>query len=218
VPVGGWRILSQASGGSSITPTCRRTLTAANVALAGWLLWRAYDGLLVDGAWRASVLGAVDLIVAVLIVARPPPERLRVDLFSIAVTLISNGHFALFVGHDATGTAQSTGAAILLGMSALLAATARIVLGRSYAWLPAVRDLRTGGPYRFVRHPIYLASILADVAFVLILPSARNFALASVGISAHVIRAQQEEAIWSQRASFRAYARRTRWRLVPWLY
>ncbi len=42
------------------------------------------------------------------------------------------------------------------------------ILGRSFSIVPEPRELRTTGPYRFVRHPVYFGQFLAQAAIILI--------------------------------------------------
>jgi protein-S-isoprenylcysteine O-methyltransferase Ste14 len=109
------------------------------------------------------------------------------------------------------------GSALLVG-AVYLAAYAHLVLGRSFSILPAVRELRTRGPYRVVRHPIYLALVLTDLGLFLARPSLRNASLAVVGIASHVTRVLQEEQMWVRRSAYRRYRRTTRYRLIPYLF
>ena len=56
---------------------------------------------------------------------------------------------------DWSGVSQSV---FLLG--AALSCWSLLRLGRSFSVLPARRDLVTLGPYRWVRHPVYLLSLI----------------------------------------------------------
>jgi protein-S-isoprenylcysteine O-methyltransferase Ste14 len=55
----------------------------------------------------------------------------------------------------------------LATLGAVLMIWARLSLGRSIGLVPALRSLVTQGPYRYVRHPIYLAGSLIFVANIL---------------------------------------------------
>ena len=55
----------------------------------------------------------------------------------------------------------------LFAGGAVFAAGSLAVLGRSFAFMPARRDLVTTGPYRLVRHPAYLGELSMTFALLL---------------------------------------------------
>ena len=74
----------------------------------------------------------------------------------------------------------------------------------------------TSGPYRIVRHPGYLAALLGAVAAPLLVGSAWMFAPTSVLVALFAIRtALEDRTLQRELPGYRAYAERTRWRLVP---
>jgi protein-S-isoprenylcysteine O-methyltransferase Ste14 len=85
-------------------------------------------------------------------------------------------------------------------------------LGRSFGIAPADRGLRTGGPYGWVRHPLYAAEILFYVGYVVAHPSWRNLAALVFGGAIQVFRIVREERILE---GYAPYAARVRWRLLP---
>ena len=48
------------------------------------------------------------------------------------------------------------------------------ILGRSYDFLPALRDVKTEYLYKIVRHPMYLSSIIIKMGYTLKNPSVYN--------------------------------------------
>ena len=137
---------------------------------------------------------------------------------SVIAVVVSNGHYLLIDFSPSSSAAPSVVGTVLLVGAVYLAAWARVTFGRSFGLLPAVREVRTRGPYRLVRHPVYLASILSDIGLVLAHPSARNALLAVAGSVAYVVRLHREESLLSGRLAYREYRLRTRFRLVPYLY
>ena len=99
--------------------------------------------------------------------------------------------------------------------------TAKVFLGRSFGLLPASRGLVMAGPYRLVRHPIYLGYLIGHIGFLLANFSWRNAAVLALLYVAQVIRIQREEAVLTAAATdhdYRRYLQRVRWRLVPFVY
>lgn len=92
-----------------------------------------------------------------------------------------------------------------------------VSLGRSWGIIPANRGVRTGGLYRFVRHPIYSSYIVFDVAYVLLATSWLNVFVATVVIVSLYVRTIHEEAVLLRDPEYAAYAARTRSKLVPWV-
>ncbi len=86
-------------------------------------------------------------------------------------------------------------------------------LGTRFGVAPADRGLTAQGPYRFIRHPMYLGELVFRLALVLasaqVLP-ALGLALLLVGIQ--IWRIYREEALIQ---GYGCYLRLVRWRLVP---
>jgi protein-S-isoprenylcysteine O-methyltransferase Ste14 len=94
----------------------------------------------------------------------------------------------------------------------------KLTLGRSFGLLPAQRGVVTVGPYRVVRHPIYLGYLIGHVGFLLVNFSWHNAAVFALLYGAQVLRIVREEALLSQDGDYRAYQRRVRWRLLPFVF
>jgi protein-S-isoprenylcysteine O-methyltransferase Ste14 len=75
------------------------------------------------------------------------------------------------------------------------------------------------GPYRFVRHPGYAGNILALFGIVLALSSVWTLIPAAVALIIAVIRTELEDrTLQDELPGYRDYARRVRYRLIPWIY
>jgi len=68
-----------------------------------------------------------------------------------------------------------------------------LFLGRCFGVLPEARALVTGGPYRLVRHPVYLGEIGACTGLALAAPSPANTAALVGLIVAQAVRMRLEE-------------------------
>ena len=74
----------------------------------------------------------------------------------------------------------------------------------------------TSGPYRFVRHPGYLGSLLVYLAFPLIVGSALAFAGSLLGAAGTVVRTGLEDrTLCEELVGYAAYAEVVQYRLIP---
>lgn len=101
---------------------------------------------------------------------------------------------------------------------ALLAVIGLATLGRSFSILPARRGIVVRGPYRLVRHPIYLA----ELGMLVTACATRGWAAgltALVVISALVVpRVLSEERLLDEDAAYGRYRAAVPYRLLPGLF
>lgn len=94
----------------------------------------------------------------------------------------------------------------------------KAALGRSFGIIAANRGIVLMGPYRFVRHPIYLGYLVTHVGFLLCNWSLRNIAVYLVTYFLLVARIFSEERLLSGEASYRDYCAKVRFRLIPGIF
>jgi protein-S-isoprenylcysteine O-methyltransferase Ste14 len=93
-----------------------------------------------------------------------------------------------------------------------------LALGRCFGLLPEARGLVTRGPYRLVRHPVYLGEFGAVAGLLVASPTTRNMLLAVAFAAAQTVRMRLEEReLTDVFPEYVAYASRTP-RLVPRLH
>jgi protein-S-isoprenylcysteine O-methyltransferase Ste14 len=81
-----------------------------------------------------------------------------------------------------------------------------------------LRGLATTGPYRVVRHPIYLAYLLADIGYNLQEWNFATLLLVAAGWMSLLYRIRAEERVLSRHSDWPNYVARVRYRLVPGLW
>jgi len=91
-------------------------------------------------------------------------------------------------------------------------------LGRSFSILPESRKLVVSGPYKRIRHPLYLVEALATVGALINFWSIGAILLVSVQFIFQFVRMHYEEKVLSaQFPEYQEYAQRT-FRLIPGIY
>lgn len=113
---------------------------------------------------------------------------------------------------------------ILIGLVAIVLGVAtRAALGRSYSPRPGHSGrgaLVQDGPYRWIRHPLYLAALLWIVGWPLIISSFLGSLIPLILIAPAIwkrIIAEEEELLRVYGDEYAQYLART-WRLLPWVY
>lgn len=91
-------------------------------------------------------------------------------------------------------------------------------LNRCVGLLPANRGIRTGGAYRWVRHPLYASYTLANCAYLASNPSVANALICAAALAAQVLRIFQEERLLLRDPDYASYAARARWRMLPFVF
>lgn len=95
---------------------------------------------------------------------------------------------------------------------------AKLALWRSFGLAPANRGIRNGGPYRLIRHPMYLGYFLTQVGFLLGNFTVGNLLKYGVTWTVQLLRIREEEKFLMTDESYRELASRVRYRVVPGLY
>ena len=154
----------------------------------------------------------------VLINIRPAPLRRNRSAVGVVVALVSQLAViavGLFGARTDGGVAVLASDVLLIaGLTFAICSVA--VLGRCFGILPDVRGLVTRGPYRLVRHPLYLGELTAVLGIVL---GSRRPLLAGatwlVCVGLQLARTSYEERnIRAEFPQYDEYAARTK-RLIP---
>ena len=160
-------------------------------------------------------------IVLVIALTRPQPKLWD---YSIASSMAVGASYAypyaqvIYLRWSPGDVASPTVGLVLVTLAAGLSFVSLLTMGRLFGVRPALRGLVTSGPYRFVRHPMYLSYILADIGYNLQEWNFVTLLLVLVGWMSLVYRIQAEERVLSQHAEWPAYIVLVRYRLFPGIW
>ncbi len=165
-------------------------------------------------------VGANLLVLGIALTRRPPERQDRSVAAAVAVVVAYTYSYAQVAYlRWIPGTAGwPAGGLALVTFGAGLSLASLLSLGRWFGVRPALRGLATKGPYRLVRHPMYLAYMLADIGYNLQEWNSGTVLLVLAGWASLLYRIRAEERMLSQDAGWPAYAVRVRCRLLPGLW
>jgi len=142
----------------------------------------------------------------------------------VAVVAAMAGSFVLFslilipssARSENLGVLAASNVCLALGMGQAIYSVA--YLRHRFSIVPEARGLVTSGPYRLVRHPIYLGEIVAGMGLVLPTVLGPPAVVFLVFLTAEIVRTYYEERVLRRTyPEYAAYAARTR-RLIPFVY
>jgi protein-S-isoprenylcysteine O-methyltransferase Ste14 len=196
-------------------------LLAINVLGAGGLLVRiadqfsAPDAAELSGTLNAMALLAVFAFVCVQIFclcARKVPLRFSENLLSrvVAVTSANIGLGIVLLPRASGSPALQILSSTLMLTGAAASTYVTIWLGDGFSILPQARALVVKGPYRFVRHPLYLSETVTTFGLMLQYMQPWALLIALLTTAVLFLRMHYEERILAvQFPAYRNYAART---------
>ncbi|EJZ21676.1 isoprenylcysteine carboxylmethyltransferase family protein [Rhizobium sp. Pop5] len=155
---------------------------------------------------------------AFLILTRRPTRNASLRLFDWMVTAVGT-LFPLLVSPSAPQPLAPIALCVMvMAFGFGLQISAKLTLLRSFGLVPANRGVKIGGPYKFVRHPMYAGYLMTHIGFFLAHPSFWNFAIYATALTAQCFRLLAEERLLKQDPAYVAFMATTRYRLVPFVF
>jgi protein-S-isoprenylcysteine O-methyltransferase Ste14 len=189
------------------------------INIAGFIVWQAY------GIAQSSGLNIIEvsfllqnLVLAGVVLLRKDPIAIDNNYWHQTVALIAFFSGLAFMGREPTGgpLEQQLSTAVLL-TSNLLGILSLLHLGKSFGILIACREVRTGGVYSLMRHPMYASDMLLRVGYVISHFSFFTVTLMILSSGCYIYRAILEERFLAEQPEYRDYMGRVRYRFIPGL-
>ena len=109
-------------------------------------------------------------------------------------------------------------ASILMFGGLSVSILSKLYLNRSFGMIAANRGIKVGGPYRIVRHPMYLGYMINQLGFLIASFSIANLAIYLAAWSFQLVRVHEEEEVLRRDSSYRKFAGQVTSRLIPGVY
>lgn len=178
--------------------------------------------------WTTPAFGIADwiyvsqhlLVLGIALTRAAPRAQDRSPLSSAAVVVSYGYPYAqvIYIKWVPDEPVWPTGGLVLVTLGACLSCVSLVTLGRRFGIRPALRELVTSGPYRIVRHPIYLSYVLADIGYNLQGWNVGTALMVLAGWASLIYRIRAEERVLAQDAKWSRYATLVRSRLLPGLW
>ncbi|TSC61290.1 MAG: isoprenylcysteine carboxyl methyltransferase [Parcubacteria group bacterium Gr01-1014_48] len=199
-------------------PASKFVTVGINITLA--IVWIAYAlwyarAFRETGTWGFLVFCISETILACLYVFRTAPRRVSIHFVDWIVAVAGTALPLLF---SSTGVLIWSGGSVLILIAFVIQIFGLLSLNRSFAVVPAQRVIKTGGLYRFVRHPLYASYLLAFAGYILISISLYNILIIAAATTLLFLRIRLEEKYLLTDATYREYHAQVPWRLVPFVY
>jgi len=178
------------------------------------LLWSALAGFRLLDAWQnariiPALLAAQAGLMAWLLITRRRQAGEARWQHKVGAWISALLPLALRIHHE-TLVGQ-----IITVLGLLIALWAMWTLGRSFGVAPADRGLVREGPYRWLRHPMYLGELVALSGADLGNPTPWNSLVLLILLITLLLRIQWEETAIT---GYAIYIDQVRWRMIPFLY
>ena len=186
--------------------------------LLGFLSINLFADFMHTGRFTGLLLLVSESMVVVFTIARRRAQLVDRSVESAVMTVMSVAGPPLLRATEAPGLLPDVVTALLATVGLGLVIAAKFTLGRSFGIVPANRGVIVGGPYSFVRHPIYTGYLITHLGFLIAHPTPRNVMLAVAADAALIVRALIEERVLRADVDYQSYCRRVGWHLVPGVF
>ena len=162
------------------------------------------------------VLSQSQLVIFFLI--RDNAKKVSTSVFDYVISILGTFLVLLYKPAYMTPTILTLVGNILVYTAVCIEVWGVWSLNTSFGIVAANRGVKKRGLYMYVRHPIYLGSLLLYLGYAYVNPSMFNaYVLISAGIC-QILRIKSEERILLQSSEYAEYVSKVKWRLIPLIY
>ena len=159
------------------------------------------------------------VLLALLIITRPPAKAHANGLLPRIAAFVGTympWTIAFFGETDKALPNLASTACVLTGMVMMLVTIRH--LGRSFSLVPQARNVVQTGPYRWIKHPLYLAEEIALLGVVLRSLTPLTVILLVLHIGVQICRIHYEEDLLRRNCPEYSSYEASRWRVIPYVW
>lgn len=205
------------TGTQQIIASSRMQIVTGLVLSAVWIFFAIahFVTFKLTGKVSLLVFGVAETFIAMFFLLRTQPKTFTHNTHEWVIAVLGT-FFPLLLRPTADVPLTFAEWGLMLGSATQIAGV--LSLNRSFALVPALRELKTDGMYRFVRHPIYFSYLITFSCYLTANFSLENLVIILGSVSLLIARVHFEERHLSLTPEYRAYQTRVRWRLIPFVF
>jgi protein-S-isoprenylcysteine O-methyltransferase Ste14 len=212
------------SAQSPATPVPRRVLVLdvvermAILVLYGFFLASTLGSFL--NTWNIGnlLMFITESILVGFVLCRKPAQHVSLRSQDWALAFGATSLPLLVRSSEGSGHAWDPLAINLIFCGLAIQVISKLTLGRRFGIVAANRGICMSGPYRIVRHPIYMGYLFSHVGFLLLNPTWWNLAVYLAVYSLKIPRILAEERLLGMDLAYRNYCGVVRYRMIPGLF
>jgi protein-S-isoprenylcysteine O-methyltransferase Ste14 len=158
----------------------------------------------------------METIVIILLLTRKNVTEKTTNLKQIAVA-IGTTLLPLILLPTTNVISEGIGNTLII-IGGLLAIGAYLSLNNSFGVTPALREVKTKGLYKLVRHPMYLSYFFIYIGYLNLSFSVTNSMILIVLVIGLVTRIIFEEALLIKEPAYQAYSKQVKYKLFPYIF
>lgn len=164
-----------------------------------------------------SILLAISELLTVAFILIRRPGEVSIAPYPVLIAM-GGSAFPLLVRPGGTSLLASEITSIIMLCGLVISIASKLYLNRSFGCFAANRGVKVGGPYRIVRHPMYLGYIITQVGFLLANFDVRNVAIYAAAWTFQILRVREEESVLCRDPAYRDFTQSVSSRLIPGVY
>ncbi len=192
-----------------------KTANLLLILISAPFVYNYYQSLVTEFKLSVLMLLLKQMLILFFFLIRSIPKEVTVSPFEWYVGIMGSWVVISFI--PVAGD-EYIAAEIFQFIGLTITTVGLLSLNTSFGIVPANRGVKTAGFYRYIRHPLYLGYLVADIGFLINNVFWWNFIVA-IGVAFFlVLRIHYEEKFLSQDEAYKDYMQQTRYRLMPGVY
>ncbi len=180
-----------------------------------YFLMPILDAIINHGQMGAVLLAISETLVIAFVLFRKPAQVLSQRPLDWALAFGATLAPTLVRPIETEPSLLTNLASLVMVAGILFQIVSKSMLGRRFGIVAANRGICASGPYRLVRHPIYMGYLMTHIGFLCIAPTWWNLAMYAFTYSLMIPRIFAEERLLKRDPEYAQYCERVRSRLIP---